>query len=82
MDDDQISGLLDLIDQRERSTRLVLDARASDERHRILATRYLLSLEAFRALLDEYADDDAPEELVEVQAVAAALGVDLRLPAS
>jgi hypothetical protein len=78
--EDQIAVLIDLIGQRERSARLVLDARASDERHRVLATRYLLSLEAFRAVLDEYAAEDAPSERPGVRAVASALGVDLAVP--
>lgn len=79
--DEQIAVLLDLIDERERSTRLVLDARASDERHRMLARRYMRSLAAFRVVLRECSDDPAPHELVDVQAVASALGVDLKVPA-
>lgn len=80
--DDQTRVLLELIDQRERSARLVLDARASDERHRLLATRYLLSLEVFRGILRRHADDAAPQEVPEVAAVATALGVEPKVPAS
>lgn len=75
--DHQVEVLLELVGQRERSTQLVLDARASDERHRLMATRYLLSLEAFRTVLHEYADESRPEEAPEVEAVARALGVQL-----
>jgi hypothetical protein len=79
--DDQIAGLLQLIDERERSTRLVLGARASDERHRLLARRYLQALHGYREALRACADEPAPHELLEVQIVAEALGVRLQAPA-
>lgn len=79
--DHQVEVLLEMVSQRERSTQLVLDARASDERHRLMATRYLLSLEAFRTVLREYADERRPEEAPEVEAVARALGVELPVSA-
>lgn len=80
--DDQIAVLLDLIDQRESSTRLVWEARASDARHRIQAERYLRSLDAFRTIVRRHEDDPAPHESPEVVAVATALGVELKVPAS
>lgn len=78
--DGRIATLVDLIDRREHSSRLVQGARASDERHRLQAKRYLDALEAFRLILRVHADDPAPEEVPDVVAVAAALGVELREP--
>jgi formylmethanofuran dehydrogenase subunit B len=77
---DQIAVLHQLVAHRERSTRLVLNARASDERHRIQAERYLRSLDAFRAILRGHEDETAPQEVPEVVAVARALGADVTAP--
>lgn len=80
--DRQIAVLLELIDEQERSSRLVLDARASDERHRIQARRYLRSLDAFRRILRRHENDPAAQRVPEVAAVAMALGVGRQVPAS
>lgn len=73
---DQIAFLMRFIDRLEEQSALVKDSRFSDERHVIVVERYLSSLEGFRDILHEHENDEAPLEVPEVEAVAAALGLD------
>ena len=67
--------LLRSIEAREQQTRIVKRSRFSDERHRIVAERYVRALGGFRAILHRYGDHSAPLTVPEVRAVASALGV-------